>query len=48
MEDSMSASLEGINPNQHGRFIIPYKGKILENDVTLAISTGNKKLKVFS
>ena len=40
----MSVSFEGVEPDQYGRFIIPYKSKILEKEITLTIPTENGKI----
>lgn len=37
----MSVSFEGIEPDQYGSYIIPYKSKILEQEVTLTVPTVN-------
>ncbi|AZZ46650.1 hypothetical protein C1896_18045 [Pseudomonadaceae bacterium SI-3] len=41
----MSVSLEGIEPDQYGRYVIPYKSKILEKEVFLTIPTDNGIIK---
>jgi hypothetical protein len=43
MEESMNLSFEGIEPDQYGRYIIPHKSEILEEEVTLTIPTENGK-----
>ncbi|MBD9396663.1 DUF6985 domain-containing protein [Pseudomonas sp. PDM11] len=40
----MSVSLEGIESDQYGRYVIPYKSKILEKEVFLTIPTDNGKI----
>jgi len=40
----MSVSIEGIEPDQYGRYVIPYKSKILEKEVSLTIPTDNGKV----
>lgn len=40
----MSISFEDIEPDQYGRYIIPYYSKILEKEVTLTIPTENGKI----
>lgn len=39
MEERMSISFEGVELDQYGSYIIPYKSKILEREVTLTIPT---------
>ncbi|PSU86452.1 hypothetical protein C0W35_22285 [Photobacterium kishitanii] len=37
----MSISLEGIEPDEYGSYIIPYNSQILEKEVTVTIPTEN-------
>jgi hypothetical protein len=44
MEEGMSLSFEGIEPDQYGRYMIPYKSEILEEEIPLTIPTENGEI----
>ena len=43
----MSVIFEGVEPDQYGRYIIPFRSKILEKEVTLTIPTKNGKIEAW-